>query len=129
MMVLDTHVWLWWVSGDLASLTPARAALIEVCDEVAVSAMSCFEVAWLAHHGRIALPCDIELWLEKALDGSGILLLPMTPRVVRLAVELPEHHRDPQDRVIIATALAHDAKLMSLDSKFPLYAELAGRLV
>jgi len=57
------------------------------------------------------------------------MLLPITPRVARLAVELPEHHRDPQDRVIIATALAHDAKLMSLDGKFPLYAELAGRLV
>jgi len=68
-MVLDTHVWLWWVSGDVAALTPARASLIEACDEVAVSAMSCFEVAWLAHHGRITLPCDIEQWLEKALGG------------------------------------------------------------
>jgi len=129
MMVLDTHVWLWWVSGNVAALSPARVSLIEACNEVAVSAMSCFEVAWLAHHGRITLPCDIEQWLEKALWGSEVTLLPITPRVARLAVELPEHHRDPQDRVIIATALAHDAKLMSLDGKFPLYAELAGRLV
>jgi PIN domain nuclease of toxin-antitoxin system len=46
-----------------------------------------------------------------------------------MAVDLPEHHSDPQDRIIMATALAHDAKLMSSDSKFPIYAELAGRLL
>ena len=96
---------------------------------MAVSAISCFEVAWLAHHGRIALPCDKELWFEKALGGSGIGLLPITPEIASMAVTLPEHHSDPQDRIIIATALAHEAKLMSSDRKFPVYAELADRLL
>lgn len=129
MIVLDTHIWLWWVNEDITTLTRTRADQIEECDLVAVSAISCFEVAWLAHHGRIALPCDKEQWLQKALDGSAISLLPITPKIASLAVELPEHHSDPQDRIIIATALAHDAKLMSSDRKFPIYAELTDRLL
>ncbi|EAW33944.1 PIN domain-containing protein [Lyngbya sp. PCC 8106] len=45
------------------------------------------------------------------------------------ASQLPEHHRDPADRIIIATALIYDASLVSLDSMFPQYAELKGRLL
>ncbi len=67
--------------------------------------------------------------LEKALGGSGIALLSMTPAIARTAVQLPEHHRDSQDRLIIATALAHKATLISADEKFPLYSELAGALL
>lgn len=129
MIVLDTHIWLWWVNGDIELLAHARANQIDLCDLVAVSAISCFEVAWLAHHGRIALPCDKEEWFEKALAGSGVGLLPITPRIASMAVALPEHHSDPQDRIIIATALAHDANLMSSDRKFQTYAELAEKLL
>src|SRR2546430_11172592 len=67
--------------------------------------------------------------LERGLDGSGISLLPITPRIAGLAVELVEHHRDPQDRLIIATALSYDATLISADTRFPLYTELNGRLL
>jgi len=54
---------------------------------------------------------------------------PITPRIAGLAVELVEHHRDPQDRLIIATALSYDATLISADTRFPLYTELNGRLL
>ena len=94
-----------------------------------MSAISCFEVAWLERHGRIALPCPREVWFDQALDGSGITLLPLSPRIALLAVDLSEHHTDPQDRIIIATALVYDGSLMSIDTKFPLYTELTGRLL
>jgi PIN domain nuclease of toxin-antitoxin system len=129
MIVLDTHIWLWWIKRDQARLKPAWTALIDSAEPVGVSAISCFEVAWLAHHGRIELPNIEDEWFDKALDGSGITLLSITPTIARVAVQLPEHHRDPQDRLIIATALAHKATLISVDEKFPLYAELAGRLL
>jgi len=129
MIVLDTHVWLWWINEDQARLKPAWAARIDSAEPVGVSAMSCFEVAWLTHHGRIELTHPLAEWFDKALDGSGITLLPITPSIARIAVQLPEHHRDPQDRLIIATALAHKATLISVDEKFPLYVELAGHLL
>jgi len=129
MIVLDTHIWLWWVNNDVAALGANRKELIEDVDIVAVSAISCFEVAWLERHGRIVLPCERNSWFEKALQGSGIILLPITPQIAGIAVDLSEHHSDPQDRIIIATALAHEGQLMSADSKFPLYEELARRLL
>ena len=129
MIILDTHIWIWWVNGD-DTLGTRRKELIEAADTVAVSAISCFEVSWLDRHNRIELPYVRTLWFEKALQGSDILLIPITPEIASMAVDLPEHHSDPQDRIIIATALAHDGSLlMSLDSKFPRYAELSGRLV
>lgn len=96
---------------------------------IAVSAISCFEIAWLERHQRIILPCQPTEWFEKALSHSGIELLPITPAIAARAVNLPEHHSDPQDRIIIASAIEHNAKLMSDDSKFPMYLELQGRLL
>ena len=129
MIVLDTHIWLWWINRDPSRLKPAWTARIESAEPVGVSAISCFEVAWLTYHGRIELPIPEDDWFDKALAGSGIALLPITQRIARTAVRLPEHHRDPQDRLIIATAMVHDAVLISVDEKFSAYAELTGRLI
>ena len=129
MIVLDTHIWLWWVNENTAALGEKRKDMIGAADVAAVPAISCFEVAWLEAHARIELSCDRDFWFERALQGSGITLVPITPEIAGRAVDLPEHHTDPQDRLIIATALIHEAQLMSSDRKFPLYKELAGRLV
>ena len=129
MIILDTHIWLWWINQDQTRLKPAWIARIDGAEPVGVSAISCFEVAWLTHHGRIELPIPEDDWFDKALAGSGITLLPITPHIARTAVQLPEHHRDPQDRLIISTALVHGTTLISVDDKFPAYVELAGRLI
>jgi PIN domain nuclease of toxin-antitoxin system len=129
MIVLDTHIWLWWINNDNQNLKPEWMDRIQGSEDVGISAISCFEVAWLERHQRIALPCPRQEWFEKALSGSGITLLPISPEIASLAVDLPENHRDPQDRIIIATALAYEGTLISADGKFPLYSELAGRLL
>jgi PIN domain nuclease of toxin-antitoxin system len=129
MIVLDTHIWLWWINQDQKRLKPIWIQRIESGEPVGVSAISCFEVAWLSAHDRIELPGQKDDWFDKALGGSGITLLPITPKIARVAVELPEHHRDPQDRLIIATALTHKAAMISADEKFRLYAELAEHLL
>lgn len=129
MIVMDTHIWLWWVNESIDLLGQVRNDLIQYADIVSVSAISCFEVAWLDAHGRIKLPCPRTDWFEKALGGSDINLLPVTPEIAGIAVDLPEHHRDPQDRIIIATALSHNAQLMSADSKFSKYTEIVKNLV
>lgn len=96
-----------------------------------MSAISLFEVAWLVEHQRIVLGCGCELdwWFEQALDASSISLFPITPAIAKCAVTLPEHHSDPQDRLIMATAPERQAKLLSADSKFKLYEELEGVLI
>jgi PIN domain nuclease of toxin-antitoxin system len=128
MVVLDTHIWLWWMNNDVR-LKPVWREQIERADVVVVSAISLFEVSWLEKHGRIVLPETRTDWFEKALTGSGIDLVPITVEVASLAVDLSEHHSDPQDRMIIATAIVNNAVLLSADTKFKHYAELNGLLI
>ena len=124
MIVLDTHIWIWWLNGRESELGASRIKKIQEADQVCVSAISCFEVVWLVHHKRVEISCPLKYWFEKALTGSGVKLLPVTPEIATLAVELHEHHSDPQDRLIMATAIKHGASLMSSDRKFTLYEEL-----
>jgi len=64
VIILDTHIWLWWVNGNTAALGEKRKEMVDAADEAVVSAISCFEVAWLEHHNRISLPVSKEKWLE-----------------------------------------------------------------
>ena len=129
MILLDTHIWHWWINQIPGKLPAAIVERIETADEVAVSAISCFEMAWLVRHGRIKLDMPLDDWFAE-VDASGtIRYLPVTPEIARRAVELPEHHRDPQDRIIIASALLTNAQLISFDSAFSAYGELSGRLI
>ncbi|MFP5500846.1 MAG: type II toxin-antitoxin system VapC family toxin [Candidatus Sericytochromatia bacterium] len=129
MILLDTHVWIWWVNGLLERIPQAERELIAQAPMLAVSVMSCLEMAWLVRRGRIELEIPLAQWFDLALEGSEIQLLPLTPRLAERAAELPEHHKDPADRVIIATAIEHRYRLISLDEKFPLYMELGELLL
>ncbi len=129
MIVLDTHIWHWWINQIPGRLSSAIVDLIEQADEIAVSAISVFELAWLVRHGRIELDGEFELWLEEVIKSECVKFLPVTPSIASLAVALPEHHKDPQDRLIIATALIENARLLSFDTAFPSYLELQGKLI
>lgn len=129
MIMLDTHIWHWWVNQIPGKLSPATIALIEESVGVSVSAISCFEMAWLVRHGRIDLGMTFNEWLQQIEEARIIQFLPVTPWIGAFAVALPEHHKDPQDRLIIATALHFNARLLSFDADFPRYEELAGLLI
>jgi PIN domain nuclease of toxin-antitoxin system len=83
----------------------------------------------LAKRGRIELPLPVNEWLEEALVNSGVVALPVSCTIAERAVALPDIHRDPADRIIIATALVHDIRLASMDSIFPDYQEIKRQLV
>jgi PIN domain nuclease of toxin-antitoxin system len=126
MILLDTHIWIWWLNGATSELGKNWADAIRSSPRIGISAISCFEVAWLEQHRRIELNMKIAEWFEKATTGSGIEIVPITPAIAETAVKLPEHHTDPQDRLIMATAIANKAQLISADAKFSLYRELDG---
>lgn len=104
-------------------------AEIDNAPRIGVSPVSCFELALAHRRGRLEFPIPVREWFTLALSGSGVELLPMTPEISARAVELPEIHRDPFDRIIIATALELNAHLASVDGQFLNYPELAGRLI
>ena len=104
-------------------------AEIERAPRVGVSPVSCFELTLAHRRGRLELPLPPREWFPLALAGSHVELLPLTPAIAARAVELPDIHRDPFDRIIIATALEMDARLASVDGHFASYTALAGRLL
>ena len=73
--------------------------MIEQADD-AVSAISCCEMSWLVTHGRIDLGCRFDQWLEEVEASQCVRFLPVTPRIASLVPTMPEHHKDPQDRLI-----------------------------
>jgi PIN domain nuclease of toxin-antitoxin system len=119
VIVLDTHIWVWWVHGDSALSASARA-LLDSSEQtgIAVSAISCWEVAKLAERGRLTLPCSVFDWLRQALSYPGVRLIELSPRICVESTQLPgEFHRDPTDQIIVATARVLDAPLVTVDGK------------
>ncbi|MBK8047075.1 MAG: type II toxin-antitoxin system VapC family toxin [Anaerolineales bacterium] len=129
MIVLDSHVWFWWINLEHGRLPAAMVASIENAPRIGVSPVSCFELALAHRQGRLELPLPARQWFDLALAGSDIELLPLTPAITVRAVELSDIHRDPFDRIIIATAIELGASLASIDGHFVSYPELAGRLL
>lgn len=129
MMLLDTHIWLWWINGTPGRLSPSVIKRIEQAKSVAVSAISCFELEWLARHGRIELEISLDDWFSSVFSETEIICLPVTGQIARLAASLPEHHKDPQDRLIIATAIINTCHLVSADRQFSRYSEISELLL
>ena len=129
MILLDTHIWLRWLGLGSGPLPSNLVDYIDQADAVSVSAVSVWEAAWLVRGGRIELKSPWDDWLELALQHAEVGVEPMTAAIAECAAWLPIHHRDPADRFIIATAIKTDSRLVSLDTRFPMYTELAGRLV
>ena len=123
MILLDTHIWVWWVHANPKLPERMRAHIAaEVAGGLAVSAISCWEVAKLAEKGRLTLPNPVRDWLEQALGPSGIQLLPLTPAIAAESTRLPGgFHRDPSDQIIVATARVHDLPLVTVDADIRAY--------
>ena len=123
MILLDTHIWVWWVHGD-ARLPSHYQAFLDLYERqgLGVSIISCWEVAKLVENHRLTLPCSVTEWLDQALAYPGVRLLELTPRIVVESTGLPGvFHRDPADQLIVATARIYQCPLITLDTKILAY--------
>lgn len=122
-MLIDTHIWIWWVNGE-SQLKPEYKSAITAAQEtgIEVSIISCWEVAKLVENKRLALTLPILHWLNAALSYPGVRLLPLTPEIVVDSTQLPGvFHKDPGDQMIVATARVHGLALMTMDEKLLAY--------
>ena len=125
LLLLDTHVWIWLMleSGELA--IGARAAINRAAasGQLRIAAISVWEAALLASRGRIALGRPLSQWINSAVSAPGISVQPLLPQIAVEACCLPETlHRDPADRMIVATARVTNARLMTRDRRLLEYA-------
>ncbi|HYX71601.1 MAG TPA: type II toxin-antitoxin system VapC family toxin [Nitrososphaera sp.] len=123
MIVLDTHIWVWWVHND-SQLSEQQRMLIQENEAqvLGINVISCWEIAKLVEYDRLTLPCSVSDWFEKALAYPGIQLLNLTPRIAIESTQLPGiFHRDPADQIIVATARVYDCELLTADEKIQKY--------
>jgi PIN domain nuclease of toxin-antitoxin system len=113
MVLLDTHVVHWWSAEPQRVSAPARE-LLDDAEDLAVAAISWYELAWLARHERIAVNVPIRSWLEGL--SAQLRTIGITPATADTAVALPSSFPgDPADRLIYATAIEHGLKLATKD--------------
>lgn len=114
-LLLDTHVLHWW-AAEPERLSALAAQALGEADELAVSAVTWFELAWLARHERITLTIPIRSWLEQL--AAQIRSIGVTPAIADTAVSLPSSFPgDPADRLIYATAVEHGWRLVTKDDR------------
>lgn len=126
MIVLDTHIWIWWVHAD-PRLPPAIESTIRLtpASNRLVSIISCWEVAKLIEHKRLTLPVALSVWLGQATRASVAQVVPLSLPVIIDATSLPDgFHRDPADQMIVATARVLGATLLTVDEKIAKYAHV-----
>lgn len=120
MILLDTHIWLWWLLGD-GSLSDAEGReLNRLADrrELSISWTTLWETEMLERKGRITLLPDLESWFRKAADTDFIRILPVDTRLIIAERDLPEDfHADPADRLIVATSVLSGYPLATYDRK------------
>ena len=115
--LLDTHIFLWWLSGN-SSLGPrAREVISNGMNDVYVSAATTWEISIKKALGKLKSPDDMDAIVEE----ERFLKLPISLYHGQIAGSLPPHHRDPFDRMLIAQAQAEGLILVTSDKMFAKY--------
>ena len=125
MIALDTHALVWWVSDPARLGARARKAIeaaINEGDQLAVSSISTWEIAMLVAARRLELTMDVDTWVARVESYPGLTFVPVDNRIALRAVQLDGFsHRDPADRIIVATALGLGATLVTADERIRAY--------
>jgi PIN domain nuclease of toxin-antitoxin system len=114
-LLLDTHVWLWLQVSPERLSEDMLALLADVRNEILLSAASCWEIAIKYGLGKIALPAAPSVYVPSRMVESGTLPLTVLPVHALRVAELPPHHRDPFDRLLVAQAQHERLPLVSAD--------------
>jgi PIN domain nuclease of toxin-antitoxin system len=127
VIVLDTHTLVWWVTNDAELSEKAKKAIDRerAGGEVVISAISAWEIAMLVDRGTLAFSMDIDSWLSTVREIPRVRFAPVDVDVAVKSVQLPGvFHKDPADRMIVATARKFAAPLVTKDLKIRAYAHV-----
>ena len=116
-LLLDTHALVWWMSDVSRLSEAARAAIAEPRNDIFVSAITGWEIAVKRAKGRMTAPDHLSAMIEE----RGFTHLPLTFHHAEQAGNLPMHHRDPFDRLLVAQAQAEGLVLVTRDARIPRY--------
>lgn len=120
-LLLDTHVVIWAVERPLLLSQTARKALEDPSNDLVVSAVTIWEIAIKVGLNKLVLSSPYRQWMNQALSDLGATALPITVEYADAQSSLPNHHRVPFDRLLIAQAQFENIPLVSSDAIFDQY--------
>lgn len=130
-LLLDTHIALWMSRGDMRLAESTRKAIDtawKAGDRIFLSAVSVWEIAMLVEKGAIELDLPVEAWVERFLDRPGLDAVPLDHAAAARAYNLFHwEHRDPADRLLVATAIGLGCPLVTQDDQIRRFAKTRGR--
>lgn len=124
MILLDTHALIWWFEGSPRLSLAAKAAIENArrLSRVTISSLSCWEIALLNAHGRIDLSAELHDWITAIEKLRRVRFIPVNNDIAIASVALPgQFHKDPADRIIVATAITMNIPLVTVDQKIRAY--------
>ncbi|HEX4949002.1 MAG TPA: type II toxin-antitoxin system VapC family toxin [Blastocatellia bacterium] len=121
-LLLDTHTLLWFALGDANLSANARQLIEDPANRKFVSPASYWEIAIKISIGKYVLHEPYEIFFDRAIRQNGFLILPIEPRHTAVLTNLPYHHRDPFDRLLVAQAIIESLALVSIDAVLDAYA-------
>ncbi len=120
-LLLDTHVFLWWIEDASALSRKARAVIANPENQCLLSLVSSWEMAIKLSLGKLKLPDAIERFVPDQLAANGFSQLPIDFRHVARVATLAFHHRDPFDRLLVAQAIEEKLPIITSDPLFAKY--------
>lgn len=120
-LLLDTHTFLWFIMGNLNLSVNARALIENQTNEKYLSVASLWEIAIKVSIGKLNLSAPFETLIPQQLSVNGLELLNLEVAHAAALINLPLHHRDPFDRLLITQAIVEQMQIVSIDSVFDAY--------
>ena len=120
-LLLDTHAFLWFVQGSTTLSNKARILIEDPANQPLLSMASLREMAIKLSLGKLSFTQSFETFVPQQMRANGIALLDIRLRHVASVANLPFHHRDPFDRLLIAQAIVEQLPLLSADPAFATY--------
>jgi PIN domain nuclease of toxin-antitoxin system len=124
MIMLDTHTLVWWRNSSAKLSHSAKAAIAQEAQRgnIVVSAFSFWEIAWLVEHSRLILPLNLARWRAAVEALDHMHFVPVDNQIAVASVQLPAGlHKDPADRIIVATAMLLNIPIVTADQKMHAY--------
>lgn len=120
-LLLDTHIFLWYVTGDTRLSIATRDAIDEPNNDVFLSVGSFWEIVIKYELGKLPLPQAPDRFIPAQRKAHGIRSLPFDENDARFLVGLPFHHRDPFDRMLVSQAMARVLTIVTVDPEIRKY--------
>jgi PIN domain nuclease of toxin-antitoxin system len=120
-LLLDSHTLIWWVDQDRLLSQAAHAAITDPANDLLLSAATIWEIAIKVGLGKLSLSMPYREWMSQAIADLGVTVLPITVEYAHVQANLPKHHGDPFDRLLVAQAQVENVSIVSDDPDFDQY--------